>query len=213
LTGVDPVSETKSNTVAQTFNSKQAINTKVNNTKVNTKVNNSKDNNNSNNKIKLNKKKNENKKNNGKNSSEKNLFQILSLVSAQALVVICLTETWLNKSILDAELFCSNYSVVLMDRPSKNDGGVLIAVRSNLVFEQLTPSPDNLEQLWLTVIDSGFKMHVGCIYILPGSSTEMYMSHAEFLLEILSSFDLGDAIFLCGDFNLPNLRWKRKIGI
>lgn len=57
--------------------------------------------------------------------------------SASDYDVICLTETWLNTSVFDAELFNPNYTVYRVDRSPANSskskaGGVLIAVKSHI---------------------------------------------------------------------------------
>ena len=60
---------------------------------------------------------------------QKTLLQ--HLVYSANYVVVCICETWLNKSVLDSELL-AGYSIFRRDRVGKTGGGVLVAVRQNI---------------------------------------------------------------------------------
>ena len=46
--------------------------------------------------------------------------------------VICLTETWLNESIMDHEILPTAYNIYRCDRVGRIGGGVMTAVKSTL---------------------------------------------------------------------------------
>jgi hypothetical protein len=55
--------------------------------------------------------------------------------SSDPSIIIC-TETWLNNSVYSSEIFPPNYEVIRKDRQDGN-GGVLIAVRKDYIFDRL----------------------------------------------------------------------------
>lgn len=70
--------------------------------------------------------------------------------------IVCLTETWLNSSVLDGELFNDDYFVYRRDRSSssslKNDGGgSLISVKASLVSERRNCWESDAEDIWVSV--------------------------------------------------------------
>lgn len=72
--------------------------------------------------------------------------------------IICLSETWLNESILSSELFDSRYHVVRRDRDHRfkrrfckhHDGGVLMAISRQLDMDvRLDRQLELVEDLWV----------------------------------------------------------------
>ena len=56
--------------------------------------------------------------------------------------IVALTETWLQESVIDSEIFCDRYHIYRRDRAIRADGpktggGVLFAVRSSYNSEQI----------------------------------------------------------------------------
>lgn len=92
--------------------------------------------------------------------------------------VIVLTETWLNGSVLDRELFDNRYEVYRRDRESsgfhssRDGGGVLIAVSRRYKSSRLFGYESDCEDLWvrMEVADKNKKkeqLYICSVYIPP----------------------------------------------
>ena len=66
-----------------------------------------------------------------------NLQLLQDLTYGFHLDIVCLTETWLNKSISDFEILPTGYDIYRKDRQSRTGGGVLIAIKSSLCSSQV----------------------------------------------------------------------------
>ena len=62
-------------------------------------------------------------------SFEWKLGVLQDIVYGLDLDVICLTETWLNKSIVDHEILPTAYNIYRYDRVGRVGGGVMIAIK------------------------------------------------------------------------------------
>lgn len=114
----------------------------------------------------------------------------LSCLSTQYEIII-LSETWLNDSVLSAELFNSTYNVFRCDRSPCNSvksdgGGVLIAIKNDFVVKRLSPPNRNVEDVWVAVSMKGFTFVVGGFYI-PTNSMELVYEN---FLKTLNTFCL-----------------------
>lgn len=123
-----------------------------------------------------------------------------------------LTETWLYSDISDSELEFDDFSVFRCDRcpetsTYKRGGGVLIAVDKRFSAVQIQPPVNHLEQLFVIVSFKGSKILLSNVYIPPQSSVENYEAYCQSIEEVLSK-NSCDKICLCGDFNLPDIKWQ-----
>ncbi|XP_058811170.1 uncharacterized protein LOC131676058 [Topomyia yanbarensis] len=104
--------------------------------------------------------------------------------------VIVLTETWLREDILNAEL-SSNYVIYRCDRNSTTSqlprgGGVLIAVKNNLVGSQLSLSGiERLEQIAVRIALPNQSVYISCVYLRPNSDPDLYHAHANVVEEFV----------------------------
>ena len=124
--------------------------------------------------------------------------------------IIILSETWLNCSFLNSELFQSNYSVIRDDRNASltgrsRGGGVLIALKESLNYSIVDTS--NIKKL-TPLIDI-----IACKCYFPNSNfilcalyipPDVNANEVEIFTDALELFFLNDNIILVGDFNLPN---------
>ena len=63
-------------------------------------------------------------------------------------IIMC-TESWLNSTILDGEIFQDDYSVIRKDRTSgKGGGGVFIAHRKDLIHTHRSDLDTSCEAVW-----------------------------------------------------------------
>jgi hypothetical protein len=115
--------------------------------------------------------------------------------------IIVGTETHLDDSINNNELFPPNYSIIRKDRdfgPSK--GGVLLAFRDDLVVTHRTDLNSNCEVVWASIQIQGAKqIVVGSFY-----RSQTYGKTKDYIDELRSSLNKikmssGGQIWLAGD--------------
>ena len=128
-----------------------------------------------------------------------------------------ITETHLNKDILDAELQISGYSFIRRDRnyDINNDssdiissgGGSMIYYKDYIninVVEFFDKAPDSLA---ISVSTSGGNVCLGCIYRSPSLSNGQNNNLLECIDKICHESNEFETV-LIGDFNLPNVLWE-----
>ena len=114
--------------------------------------------------------------------------------------VIVITETFLDYTIMDGKIFPQEYSVFRRDR-NRHGGGILIAVLNKFPVVRLPHfEPINAELLWLRIFMGSVSIILGGFYRPPDSAEPC-------LLELQSSLPPNSPIFVCGDFNMPNISW------
>lgn len=129
--------------------------------------------------------------------------------------LIILTETWLNDSFKNEEIFDNDWLVYRKDRNyeqtnTSRGGGVLIAIRNNIASDIVEVNFDsNSEQIWAQVNSGRKTIFIGAIYIPPNSCEESYLSVLSSIDEVNNKMNENDAIFLFGDWNRPNLEFVR----
>lgn len=144
-------------------------------------------------------------------------LELYHATSTNQFDIVCLTETWLNNSINDSELFSNEYKVYRADRNfiasgRRRGGGVLVAIGSGFLatvikFDAFTQSHPSIDILGLHIYSSGkhqLRSSSFCIvlvYIPPASSSIAFEALADELIALDHTFT-GNLIIL-GDFNLP----------
>lgn len=131
--------------------------------------------------------------------------------------VIVLTETWLNDTFFSTQLFGHSYTVYRNDRDvtctgKKRGGGVLIAVSNNLRSKGIPINVANdLEQLWVRISTANGDMCIGVIYLAPeyAQNPNYIQKHIDCVGEVVNSLEVHDSHILFGDYNQPNLVWKK----
>ena len=125
--------------------------------------------------------------------------------------IIVLTETHLDDTITDAEIFPNNYTVFRLDRRvnGRHGGGVLIAVREPIKAYPIDNQHSDSEFLFIDVIFLNHrKITIGVFYRPPNSSTKP-LEDLQIVLQDLSTSEL----LLLGDFNLPDFDWTQNKAI
>ena len=131
----------------------------------------------------------------------------LSVLYQRNYDLIVLTETHLDHSILDSEIFPSHYTVFRKDRKinGRHGGGVLIAVRDYITVSLRSTHPCDSEILFIDVLLSyNRRITIGVFYRPPGSDIEPLEDLQTFIQGLDSTADL----ILVGDFNLPEIEWS-----
>lgn len=132
--------------------------------------------------------------------------------SSREFNIMCLTETWLNNSVLDSEIIDPSYRVYRRDRDpltsqKTKGGGVLIAISDDLISFSNNLWCSDCEDLWVTVVLEGSRrVHIGCVYVPPGNRLAL-ASFCDKLNYIVEN-NRDDLFVICGDFNLPGITWE-----
>ena len=133
-------------------------------------------------------------------------------LSCESYDIVILTETWLNDSVMSAELFDSRYVVYRRDRDSKkkDGGGVLIAVLKKINSKRMCNWESHCEDLWVTVdvpITKAIRRIALCAVYLPPPVTRATL---EPFLDSCSSVLEQSGLCTCimGDFNLSCINWN-----
>ena len=126
-------------------------------------------------------------------------------IAALGYDIIVLTETHLDSSIPDGEIFPSDFSVFRRDRKlnGRHGGGVLIATRDHIkAVLRDTPQNDS-EFIFVDLLFSyNRKVTLGVFYRPPNNDVKPL----EDLQAALQEFSTNELILL-GDFNLPEIDW------
>ncbi|CAK1603804.1 unnamed protein product [Parnassius mnemosyne] len=128
-----------------------------------------------------------------------------------------MTETWLNRSVFDSEIFDDRYNVYRRDRESngfhasKNDGGVLIAVPKQINSERLFSFESKCEDLWVcveveNVQGKSERLYIFAVYIPPPVEKHIFEHFINNSSRVLESLD--ENIIVAGDFNLSSITWS-----
>ena len=127
-----------------------------------------------------------------------------SLVDATKPDIIFGCETWLNPSISQGEIFPPGYNLYRKDRKDSY-GGVLMGIHDSLISHQVEVEPD-VEFVAAKIISGKQNFVVGAAY-RPPSSKQLYMDSINLVIESLCISNPGAAVWIGGDFNLPDIDW------
>lgn len=120
--------------------------------------------------------------------------------------IIVGTETWLNNNIFSAELLPSTYNIYRRDREDSH-GGLLIAVKNNLVCTPIFTSKDH-ELLCVRLQQTRQKsIIIGAYYRPPNITCEDNARMAVAEMSKVRSDNPKSDFWLTGDFNLPDIDW------
>ncbi|XP_071492986.1 uncharacterized protein [Diadema antillarum] len=132
--------------------------------------------------------------------------ELAVLIESNEASIIIGTKTWLNSSVYTSEIFPPNYNVVRKDRQD-GCGGVLIAVRRDLVYNIIKVC-DEGEQVYIKLsFGKGVSLVVGAVYRPPGNDVQ-YLDNVCSTIEELSLQNKKAVLWIGGDFNLPDINWE-----
>jgi len=125
--------------------------------------------------------------------------------------IIGITETFLYPDILSSEFIDqTHYKVFRKDRcrnKAEVGGGILLAIKSNLICSLNNLIHNEVEQIISTVKSENNNLIISLSYIVPNSHEIVYQQHLENIRNIFDSAN-NDSIIVFGDFNLSNVNWK-----
>ena len=116
------------------------------------------------------------------------------------------TESHLDSSILNAEVFPNHYNVYRKDR-NKYGGGVFIIIRYSISSSQLEiTSPSEI--IWVQLHTGSYKsVIVGSFYCPPHSPATTWEDLSHSVADVKVKYS-NSKIFLGGDFNCPGIDWQ-----
>ena len=132
------------------------------------------------------------------------------LAFSEDVQIICVTESNLNSSVVDAEVAIPNFNIFREDRKTNTrHGGSIMYVHSSLKVERLDWFK-NQESLAVCIKTDLFDVIVVCIYRSPNLS----IAENENLINSIKSiphYNDDTEVVLVGDVNLRNVDWKTGI--
>ena len=139
------------------------------------------------------------------------------LLKDQPVDMFTVSETWLNGSTSDQELYVPGYSLVRQDRLQKKGGGSAVYVRDSIPFQ---PRPDlnetTTENCWIEINrPKAQKLLVCTCYRAPNTSLPVFIVNVTAALAKLSDdielIILGDLNVDYGNKQKANLLLKSKL--
>lgn len=130
--------------------------------------------------------------------------------------IVCITETWLNQNILNAELSSGDYEIIRRDRNYARSnttvgGSCLIACRNGLSVERIPEFEtilDVVEDLWIKVKLTDSFLYVCVTYIRPNAPLVQYTEHLDKIKDCILSLDTSSKFLILGDYNMPHISWN-----
>ena len=119
--------------------------------------------------------------------------------------ILALSETWLDTSVVDAELTIKGYSLYRKDR-NRHGGGVAVYLKSSLttqpIGDLIKPTPESsLESLWIAVSSPTLPSSIAlCVCYRPPSSAPATVD--DLFVEIDQAMSHYKRVIICGDVNV-----------
>ena len=139
-----------------------------------------------------------------------NLDEIRLLVNERQPDILCVSETWLTKDVLDQHIALPDFNVYRRDK--SRGGGVCIYVRNICTVTVINVNIDRIEgieDLWLTVQYRKLpSMTIGCMYRHPHANSLTF----DYILDVFNYIHLRNKPFyVLGDFNCNILSKNNKM--
>ena len=127
----------------------------------------------------------------------------IKLISQQTkAAAICITETWIDSTVTDNEIFIEGYNVLRCDR-DRNGDGVCVYIRCDIAFNPRNDlRREGDEAVWCNLLLPKSKpILLGAIY-----RSQTQTGYVPRLESILDSIPLNQETFVLGDFNICTLK-------
>ena len=117
------------------------------------------------------------------------------------------TESWLKPKHFDNEIFSPDqgYTPSRRDRVGQNGGGVFIAVRNDIVVQEMKDIEYDCEDVWIKIDLFGSKSLIIGAYYKPHEHDQQCWE--EFSKSLSKTRKLNCNIWVAGDFNLLKMDW------
>lgn len=132
--------------------------------------------------------------------------------------LILVTETWLNETVFDRELFDQRYNVFRRDRSytlisksKKDGGGVAVAVLKKYEVLRKPRWESEYEDLWITLKFGTNSLNICLAYLPPPLCFNSMSSFLNNVTRVISHIPSGATNLLVGDFNLSGITWTKDV--
>lgn len=115
------------------------------------------------------------------------------------------SESWLDGSVKNAEVFSLGFSMYQNDRQGQG-AGVFLLISNNLHSTQLSVPEHGIEAVWLCAFVCGLNLIIGSYYRFPCTDCKSIS-----ILEETCHFFPNDTILLGGNFNIPSSSMHDKV--
>ena len=138
------------------------------------------------------------------------LVEFQNLVCSHDAQIVAVTETWLNETVVDAELLPPNYFIYRKDRhdtvANKRGGGVLLAIDQQIASKRRADLETQCEIIVCEIKTIHHpKVAIVLCYRPPDTDRILFNNHLEnVLFNVFKEFTF---VCLLGDFNLPEIDW------
>ena len=135
--------------------------------------------------------------------------EMLNVIDEYHPDIIVATETWLKPSVCSSEVIPPCYVTYRQDRKD-GYGGVLIAVKNDLLSEEITSptKPEHLEAVFVKIsLVTKKTLIIGGIYRPTNNDNQYATELTDFMIK-LSKKHSNAIQWFCGDFNLPDVNWQ-----
>lgn len=132
---------------------------------------------------------------------------LVNLIDSTDPDIVIASETWLNSSVKNSEIFQPDiYEVSRKDRPD-GYGGVLIAAKKNLNSQEISVKLAG-EQVWVKISRKRKSpILIGSLYRPPKSDLE-YIQQIRQGAESIIKRNKNAILWIGGDLNLPDIDWN-----
>ena len=126
--------------------------------------------------------------------------------------LLTITETWLKSENLDSEILPGyDFNFHRRDRTDRNGGGVLLAVRKNILSMRREDLESSAEMLVCELRPESKKKIAVIVFYRPPDSDLKYIKEFKKSLQLIQRRSKFDQIIVFGDFNLPNIDWTTGV--
>ena len=117
--------------------------------------------------------------------------------------ITCITESWANRDITDAELGLTGYVMFRRDRIGRRGGGVILYVKESIQAYEIKfeREADNDETVWCKIVSGYSKLNIRLVYRSPNINEEDNTKIQNAIKEVSK----GECITM-GDFNHGNIQ-------
>lgn len=139
------------------------------------------------------------------------LDELRSILSGNLFDVFAISETWLNREILNQAVGIAGYKFCRNDRPyPSRGGGVGIYISNKIKFKVVFKvMKSGCESLFLELLLSGKKVLVGVVYLPSGQLSKFERYHRDLFSKYSNIVVIGD--FNCNLFNATKSRLFRSL--
>ena len=129
--------------------------------------------------------------------------ELVTFVNLHDIDILCGTESHLDKTILDSEIFPEHFSILRKDR-NIHGGGVFVMVKSTLLSSQVDTGV-SCEIVWICIHNKAAQiLIVGSFYRPPQSPISVLEELAKSIMHIKTEYP-SSKVILAGDFNSPGI--------